>query len=225
MDIIRKDKNIKIVKKATTDKPKFNIVKVEKESKLPKEAISKILNIDWKRLSHTLQKTPANCGPLSITNGLHALTALNDNFIYPDNFPKTSDWIRKLLWEDNQLRSTTWWPFGFEVTQDNFALNSEIIYNLVDRLTQTSNLQIVWDRFAPSRSWGIALDNVYNVFDQSDWIIVNQNFHYKSYVRIDKDNRLCVDSLSNPYKISDEDLKKSIDNRWIFIGIKCNNRQ
>jgi len=47
---------------------KIHIIKKEQKFSIPKESTYKILNIDNFRIRHVLQKTPANCGPLSIIN-------------------------------------------------------------------------------------------------------------------------------------------------------------
>jgi CxxC motif-containing protein len=47
---------------------KISIIKKEKKFSIPKESTYKILNIDNFKIRHVVQKTPANCGPLSIVN-------------------------------------------------------------------------------------------------------------------------------------------------------------
>ncbi len=186
---------------------------------LHKESIMKILDIDGTQLQYCVQQTPANCGPLSIINWLYALSAFTTTFTYPPEFPRTSHGIRKLLWEDAQLRHTLWWPYGPNISEDNHALVTDIIYNLIHRLTEIAPLHIVGDRMKSDH--GISPKDVFAVWDQSDRIIVHQNYHYKSYVKIDKYSWLCVDSMTNPYKISDENLKKNTDPLQLrFIGIR-----
>ena len=86
---------------------------------------------------------------------------------------------------------------------------TDIIYNLLHRLTEISPLRIVGDRMKSDH--GIPTKEVFTVLDQSDRIITHQNYHYKSYIKIDKDFWLCVDSMVTPYKISDKNLKKNTD--------------
>ncbi len=211
--------------KNLSENKKITILKINQEKPksiwLHKESIMKLLNIDWKQLQYSAQKTPANCGPLSIINWLYALTAFNTDFQYPKDFPRTSNEIRKLLVEDWQLRNTMRWFFGNEVSQDNHALVTDILYNIIKKLTEISNLEITWNRFK-SDEW-IPPNEVYNIIDNSDRIIKNSNFHYISYVKIGDNNRLCVDSMIPPYKITDKRLKETIkidETRYIWIKFK-----
>jgi hypothetical protein len=171
------------------------------------------LNIDNFKIHHVLQKTPANCGPLSIINWLNALEGINQWFKRPLDFPNNSTGIRELLWKDSTLRSTIRWQYWFETTQDNHALVTDIMYNLITRLSQISNLRIVWDRLKSDH--GIKPEDIETVINNSKRIITAFNFHYVSYVKIDKDTWLWVDSLLDPYKITDTSLKRIIkSNQW-----------
>jgi hypothetical protein len=204
---------ITIVKNQPNNSSKITIIK-KKPFTIPKESTYKILNIDNLCFRHVLQKTPANCGPLSIINWLNALESINQWFKYPSDFPTTSTWIRELLWKDGNLRSTIRWPYWFEVTQDNHALVTDIIYNLIDKLCKTTNLKIIWDRLK-SDHW-IKPEDIENVIDHSKRIITAFNNHYVSYVKIDNDTWVWLDSLIEPYKITDIALKRIIKttNSW-----------
>lgn len=215
--IVKKTEDIS--KKSTIEIKKIIQPNLPKPTWLHKESIMKIFNIDGAQLQYCAQKTPANCGPLSIINWLYGLSAFDHTFSYPHDFPKTSHGIRKLLWEDNQLRHTLWWPYGPNVSQDNHALVTDIVYNLIHRLTEISSLRIIGDRMKSDH--GIPTKDVFSILDQSDRIITQQDYHYKSYIKIDKDSWLCLDSMVNPYKISDKNLKKNTDPWQLrFIGIK-----
>ncbi len=223
---IIKKPSFKIVKK-TENVSEKNTIEIKKtiQPNLPKptwlhkESIMKILDIDGTQLQYCAQKTPANCGPLAIINWLYALSTFDHMFLYPHGFPRTSHGIRKLLSEDTLLRHTLWWPYGPDVSEDNHALVTDIIYNLIHRLTEIAPLRIVGDRMKSDH--GIPPKEAFTVLDQSDRIIVHQNYHYKSYIKIDKYSWLCVDSMVTPYKISDENLKKNTDPSQLrFIGIK-----
>ena len=95
------------------------------------------------------------------------------------------------------------------MSQDNHALVTDIVYNLIHRLTEISSLRIIGDRMKSDH--GIPTKDVFSILDQSDRIITQQDYHYKSYIKIDKDSWLCLDSMVNPYKISDKNLKKNTD--------------
>jgi len=204
---------ITIVKKQPNNSSKITIVK-KKPFTIPKESTYKILNIDNLRFRHVLQKTPANCGPLAIINWLNALESINQWFKYPGDFPTNSTGIRELLWKDGNLRTTIRWPYWFEVTQDNHALVTDIMYNLINRICETTNLKIIWDRLK-SDHW-IKPENIENIIDNSKRIITAFNNHYVSYVKIDNDTWVWLDSLIEPYKITDVSLKRIIKttNSW-----------
>lgn len=204
---------ITIVKKQPNNSSKITIVK-KKPFTIPKESTYKILNIDNLRFRHVLQKTPANCGPLAIINWLNALESINQWFKYPGDFPTNSTGIRELLWKDGNLRTTIRWPYWFEVTQDNHALVTDIMYNLINRICETTNLKIIWDRLK-SDHW-IKPENIENIIDNSKRIITAFNNHYVSYVKIDNDTWVWLDSLIEPYKITDVSLKRIINttNSW-----------
>lgn len=204
---------ITIVKKQPNNSSKITIVK-KKPFTIHKESTYKILNIDNLRFRHVLQKTPANCGPLAIINWLNALESINQWFKYPGDFPTNSTGIRELLWKDGNLRTTIRWPYWFEVTQDNHALVTDIMYNLINRICETTNLKIIWDRLK-SDHW-IKPENIENIIDNSKRIITAFNNHYVSYVKIDNDTWVWLDSLIEPYKITDVSLKRIIKttNSW-----------
>lgn len=210
-----KTSQIRIIKvdKNNTPPPKIKIIKKENKFSIPKESTYKILNIDNFRIRHVLQKTPANCGPLAIINWLNALVAINQWFTYPLDFPTNSTGIRELLWKDDTLRSTIRWSYWFEVTKDNHALVTDIIYNLITKISQTTNLKIIWDRLKSDH--GIKPEDIESIIDSSKWIITAFNNHYVSYVKVDKDMWIWLDSLIDPYKITDTSIKRIIkEQQW-----------
>ena len=181
------------------------------------ESASHTVTVDWKSFEFFYQKTPANCGPLSLVNALHALSVYYD-FLYPEDFPKTSRAVRDMLVQDASLRQTSRWPYWTDVWNDNHALDGEIVSNFIKKVASLTNLEIEWDRLWQN---AIPTDEVEDTVDRSDRIIVASDFHYVSYTRIDSDNRLKLDSLFPPCKVSDTDFKEIITREAIpFTAIK-----
>ena len=135
------------------EKPEINVVKKETTKfKLHEESISKIFYLEGKRIPFTHQETLANCGPLSITNGISALKGINNEFkLFGDDkkFPETSHEIRKLLSSDPNLKTTIWGTASStEIEKDNYRLEMKQIANLIKRLETESNIKITGDRFS-----------------------------------------------------------------------------
>jgi hypothetical protein len=59
------------------------------------------------------------------------------------------------------------------------------------------------------------------IINVSDWILLNENFHYVSFVRLNRNHWIGVDSIINPYLLSDETLKERVKDRY-FMGMKVN---
>jgi hypothetical protein len=180
---------------------KINIFPKGKEDnikKLHKESISKIFFIKEKRIPFIHQKTRANCGPLSIVNGVSALKGINNKFNLSNdkNFPQTSQGIRKLLSSDEKLRTTS---FGIapstEIEEDNYILEGGHISNLIKKIVSESNIQITGDRF--SGSVPVPDFAVEEKIKNSDWLICNKDFHYVSFVRLDNNDWVFLDSMNN----------------------------
>ncbi len=197
---------------------KFNIVprkdiKItpkEKTSEFHTEFLAKVFNIEGKRIPFAHQKTSANCGPLSISNGVNALAGINEKFTIPKDFPISSGGIRDLLAKNEELRK---YYLGItlseEIKGDNYALQGEHISNVIKMLTRAgyANLRINVNRFGEP---GFVDPKD---FDErvlgSDWLILHKGYHYKSFVKLDGDRWVSVDSMNKePVLVS----KSSIEN-------------
>lgn len=84
------------------------------EGKIPIESIHERINLDGLTFSFSRQKTPANCGPLSVSNSLHFLESLRHVEI-PEGF-RSSFGIRKKMAEirgDKSYESNDKWTDNF----------------------------------------------------------------------------------------------------------------
>jgi hypothetical protein len=202
---------------------KLTIVKKETGGKTDRilflEWIHKVYTIAWKKLPHRMQRTPANCWPLSIINGLYALEPFCD-FDYPQDFPKTSQKIRELLSGDVELRHAEngWYYEKNQVSWNNNALFGSVMYNLVNTIKW---IRVLWAGFATGvNSKVVDINNKDQILDDSDWIILMRGFHYISYVKNDWTNWICVDSTKAPYIIIDQNLKNLIGDNPRFLAMK-----
>jgi hypothetical protein len=128
---------------------------------------------------------------------MNALSAMNTDFTYPENFPKFSNEIRKRLGEHLPR-------IGIDISQNTIPLLGGEMYNLVSRIP---NLTILADE-------GFTVNSQINnaekadIIDRSDWIIKVAHNHYVSFVKKSKDTRLLLDSLNDKYtEMSDTALK------------------
>lgn len=178
---------------------KFNIVPKnmdENAGKFHEEQIFKIFYLKGKRIPFMRQKTLANCGPLSIVNGSLALKEINKNFNLPSNFPQIPQKIRKFLSENQNLRET---PFGIassiEIGKNDYTLEGGHIVNLIKKTLAESNIIITGDRF--SGSVPVRDLEVGEKIRNSDWLICNKDFHYISLIKLDDNDWVFSDSMSN----------------------------
>ncbi len=180
-----------------------------KEGGIHKESIAKVFSINEKRIPFVHQETLANCGPLSIVNGIQALKNVNEKFIIPSDFPISSQGIRKLLSENEELRTTV---FGTrkdtEIKQDNHVVESGHIANIIKKLESGSSIKITGDRF--SAHSGFRPDEISDKIKNSDWLICHKNFHFTSFVRLDENNWVSLDSMSNePIVVTQKSIEDS----------------
>ncbi len=141
------------------------------EGKIPVESIHKIVNLDGLKFSFSIQRTPANCGPLSISNSLHFLEALNKVEI-PEGF-RSSSGIRKKMAEirgDKSYESNNKWT-------DNFLL-----------------MEIM--RKIPFLKYDESNDKYFS--DITIFLIQN---HFFSIVKNTNQNLILLDSLRDPVVI------------------------
>lgn len=189
---------------------KINITKKE-DSGIHKEAIIKVFNIEGKKIPFAPQKTPANCGPLSITNGINALQGVNEKFKIPKDFPISSAGIRKLFAENEELRRSYLGVESSEqIKNDNYALQGEHIKNVIEKLTKEANLRISVNRFGEA---GRVLDEDFKdrVLD-SDWLILHKGYHYKSFVKFDENRWLLLDSMNTePIFVEVKNIQKDFE--------------
>lgn len=195
-------------------------------SKIHSEGIHKIHNVNWIQLQHSRQKTPANCWPLSIINWVYALDAFHEEFKYPEGFSRSSNQIRKLLEDNVEFRhASNWWYYlPNEVSKDNQALEWAIIYNIVNSIKW---IRILWSGFLTgSNIKFIDTNNKDEMLNNADWIILLRDYHYKSYVKVNLDNWICVDSLiEKPFVLSDQRLKNTIGDIPQFLAMKYSKPQ
>ena len=196
INIIPKEKSeIKVVKKETT--------------KLHEESISKVFYIEGKRIPFTHQKTLANCGPLAIANGVNALRGVNDKFNLSKEFPSSSQGIRKLLSSDPDLRrSYKGVELATEIEKDSCVLQGEHIANLIKKLAAESNIRIIVDRF--SSAGLIPSGDFEKRVIGSDWLILHKNYHYTSFVKINNNDWISLDSMNNqPVEVNQKFIEDS----------------
>ena len=187
----------------------MEIKKIEKLPGLHVETISKYFNVNGKDITFTHQKTPANCGPLSIINGISALEKLNPDFKFAKDFPRTSGGIRKILSEDQELRKTI---FGDvpreEIQKDNYSLSNFHIINLIQKFLEGSDLKITGDRFT-----GVVPVPIYRtgeVINNSDWVVYYRANHFTSFVRFDQKDWIFLDSMNERPLIVTQEYVKDI---------------
>lgn len=168
---------------------------LHKEDNLLKETISKIYNIGDHRIKFFYQETPANCGPLAVVNGMVTLAEVSDKFVIPEDFPKTSKAIRDYLIANAKLRRTSFtYVSSDEISNNDKALESGHIRNLVHDLSLVSNLVITGDRFA-SGGISIPTPEIPERVSDADWVILNKGYHYVSFVKASTDEWLFLDSV------------------------------
>ena len=209
---------------------KLNIVPKNKDNsteKFHEEKISKVFYLNEKRIPFVHQKTPANCGPLSIVNGISALKGVNDKFDLSKDtkFPQTSEGIRKLLGDDYVLRTTVFGSYpSEEIKKDDYVLEGGHVINLIKRIVSESNLMIIGDRF--SGSVPVPDFKFKEIINNSDWLICNKNFHYISFVKLDNNDWILLDSMSdqpsviNQQFIEDNYFQKGNMNPFISMKVK-----
>lgn len=142
------------------------------EGKIPIESFHKNINLDGLSFSFSRQKTPANCGPLAISNSLHFLEALYKVEI-PEGFG-SSFGIRKKMAEargDKSYENNDKWT-------DNFLL--------VEILNKISFLKY---------------DNSNDKYF-SDMTIFLTRDHFFSIVKNANQNLILLDSLRDPVIIA-----------------------
>jgi len=160
------------------------------EGKIPIEAIHKMINIDGMNFAFSRQKTPANCGPLSISNSLHFIEALYKVKI-PEGF-RSSFGIRKQMAEikgDKSYESDARWT-------DNFLL-MEIMKKIPFLEYDESNEKYFSDVT----------------------IFLTQN-HFFSVVKNTNQNLILLDSLRDPVIIGNEKDFLTTKDSYEFIRNK-----
>ena len=175
--------------------PEIKITPKEK-TELHPEFLSKVFEIKGIKFPFTHQNTPANCGPLAIVNGSRTLQSANQKFVLPKDFPSSSWAIRELLANEQSLRTTIWGTRASDlIKQDSTALETDHIANLIKKLASESNIKIIGDRF--SSDSGFRVSEIDEKIQNSDWLVCHKGFHYTSFVRVNKDEWISLDSMSN----------------------------
>lgn len=184
------------------------IVFTKKENPIHSEAILKVFNLEGKRIPFAHQETIANCGPLSITNGVNALSGVNEKFSIPKDFPIYSAGIRKLLAENEDLRRSYQGIESSEkIKKDDCALQGEHIANIIKKLTTSANLRINVNRFGePGR---VEAEDFNERVLGSDWLILHGGYHYKSFVKLNDQRWINIDSMLNePVLVDVKNIKQ-----------------
>ncbi len=185
-------------KEAEEEKEKIDIKITKKETlELHTESFHKIFNIRDKKVPFAHQKTLANCGPLAIVNGLNALKGINSKFKSPKEFPLSSGGIRKLLLNDQALRTEV---LGIriatdEIAKDDYAIDAQHIANIIKKLASESNIQIIGDRFTALS--GFKTSEIKEKISNADWLICHKGYHFTSFVRFDDTDWVSLDSMNN----------------------------
>ena len=190
------------------EESKINIVPKE-TSKFHAEQIAKVFSVKEKRIPFTHQETPANCGPLAIVNGLRALAEVNKKFNLPKDFPLSSKGIRELLAKEEVLRkSYKGTEHDEEIKKDTYALQGEHLSNILKKISQEANIVIRVDRF--SNPIFISPEDLAERVKNSDWILSHKDYHYTSFIKLDGDTWVSLDSMSDrPTEVSQNFIEGS----------------
>jgi len=189
------------------------IITKKEDSVMHKEGVMKVFNIEGKRIPFAQQKTPANCGPLSISNGINALSGVNEKFEIPKDFPSSSDGIRKLLSENTELRrSYLGIESSEEIKSDSYPLKGEHFANIIKKLIfeKKAHLRINANRFG--KAGHVDSKDFNERVLGSDWLILHKGYHYKSFVKLDEDKWVLVDSMNDaPILIDVKNIQKDFE--------------
>ncbi|MCF7834160.1 MAG: hypothetical protein K9L98_02265 [Candidatus Pacebacteria bacterium] len=212
---------------------KITIREIPNPKKEPdlKESITTYFKINGHKIPFTHQETTANCGPLALVNGAKTLQSVSKEFFMPKDFPITAKGIRELFILKPSLKKQIWGTHSDEtIVSDSFPLLTTHVDNLLRMLCQGSNLKIIGDRFhVNNTSEVMKMGQTDKSIDQADWLFCHKSMgkigHYVSFVRINKNEWVLLDSLmkeplvvnQNHIKNEYRDTKQSFP---LFVALK-----